>query len=60
MMEDKQADSDSTLFLIATGRYNSVQGQNNWGNLSNLGGQLVTLSVGSELIEWASCVLRMY
>jgi hypothetical protein len=24
MMEDKQADSDSTLFLIATGRYNSV------------------------------------
>ena len=37
-----------------------IKGQNNWDNLSNLGGQLVSLSIGSEIIVWASCELRIY
>jgi hypothetical protein len=39
---------------------NIIKGQNNWGNLSNLGGQLVLLSIGSEIIVWASCKLKTY
>ena len=39
---------------------NIIKGQNNWDNLSNLGGQLVSLSIGSEIIVWASCELRIY
>ena len=59
-MEDEQDDSDSTWFYIATDRYNIIQGQNKWGNLSNLGGHLVSLSIGSEIDMWASCELRIY
>jgi hypothetical protein len=39
---------------------NIIKGWNNWGNLSNLGGQLVSLSIGSEIFVWASCELRIY
>ena len=60
-MEAKgQTDSESAWFLIASGGYIIMQRQNNWGNLSILGGQLVSLSIGSEIIVWASCVLRIY
>jgi hypothetical protein len=37
---------------------NIIKGQNNWNNLSNLGGQLVS-SIGSEIIVWASGELRI-
>ena len=59
-MEDKQVDSISTWLKIATGGYNIIQGQNNWDNLSQLGGMLVSLSVGSEIIVWASREVRIY
>jgi hypothetical protein len=31
-----------------------------WNDLSNQGGQLLSLSIGSEIIVLASCVLRIY
>ena len=31
-----------------------------WEDLSNLGGQLLSLSIGSEIIVLASCELRIY
>jgi hypothetical protein len=34
---------------------NIVKGENNWDNLSNPGGWLVSLSIGFEMIMWASC-----
>ena len=58
--EDEQDDSDSVWFLRTTGRYDIIWGKNNWGNLSNLGGKLESLSIGPEFIVWASCVLRIY
>ena len=39
---------------------NIIQGQNNWDNLSDLGGELVSLSIGSEIIVQASYELRIY
>ena len=36
------------------------KGKNDWNNLSTLGRQLVSLSVDSEIIVWASCELRIY
>jgi hypothetical protein len=39
---------------------NIIQGCNNWDNLSDLGGQLVSLSIGSKIIVLASCELRIY
>ena len=36
-----------------------IKGQNNWDSLSNLGGQFVSLSVGSEIIVWFFCELRI-
>ena len=39
---------------------NIIKGQSNWDNLSSLGGQLVSLSIGSKLTELASCELRTY
>ena len=59
-MEDKQDETDSAWIYIATGSYNILQGQNNWDNVSNPGGQLISLSIGSEIIVWASCELRIY
>jgi hypothetical protein len=50
MEAHKQNDSKSAWFLIATDRYSIIQGWNNWGNLSNLGGQPVRLSIDPEII----------
>jgi hypothetical protein len=45
---------------MATGRYVYHKRIEYWDNLSNLGGQPVSLSIGSEIIVWASCELRIY
>ena len=37
-----------------------IQRQKNWDKLSDPGGQLVSLSIGSEIIVWAPCELRIY
>jgi hypothetical protein len=38
---------------------NIIKGWYNWANLSNLGGQLVSLSIGTEIIVWAFCESRI-
>jgi hypothetical protein len=39
---------------------NIIKGENNWDNLPNLGGQLVLLSIDSEIIVCVSRELRIY
>lgn len=59
-MEDEQDNSESERLQTDTGSYNIIQRQNDCYNLSSLGGQLVSLSIGSEIVVWAPCVLRIY
>ena len=59
-MEQEEVDPDFEWLQVATGSYKYHKGQNNWDNLSNLGGQLLSLSIGSEIIVLASCELRIY
>jgi hypothetical protein len=59
-MEEEEDDPDSVWLKLATGSYEYHKRKNNWDNLSNLSGQLVSLSIGSVIVVWASCELRIY
>ena len=55
-MEDGQ--EEGPLNTCRYIKYNKRE--KNWDNLSNVGGQLLSLSIGSESIVLASCELRIY
>jgi hypothetical protein len=58
-MNNAQDDSEPAWLRIDTARY-VIIGISNWGDSSNLGRQLVSSSIGTEIIMWTSCEFRIY